>query len=149
MSAKQNGSSHGRFFPVGRCLGSAASQKDNLRASRGDVHLPRTRLSAHTSWWGSSIRPTVCLPERREAGASDYPAAHATAGGLLSYGNNLPDVYRQIGVYAGRILKGTKPADLPVVRPAKFELVINLKTARALGIEVPNSMQLLADEVIE
>jgi putative tryptophan/tyrosine transport system substrate-binding protein len=78
-----------------------------------------------------------------------YVREFAQSGGLIAYGNRVADMYRLVGIYVGRILKGEKPADLPVQESTKFDLVINLKTAKALGIEVPISMQWLADEVIE
>jgi putative tryptophan/tyrosine transport system substrate-binding protein len=91
----------------------------------------------------------VALAERYAIPCMHSDRASVPIGGLIAYGNVLTDGYRRNGVYVGRILKGDKPGDLPIDRATKFELLINLKTAKALGLDVPPTLLALADEVVE
>jgi putative ABC transport system substrate-binding protein len=99
-------------------------------------------LAAHR---GTIISSTA----RHKVPAIYEDASFARAGGLISYGPNMPDMFRRAAVYVDRILRGERPAELPVQTPTKFEMTINLKTAKALGLTVPHNFLILADEVIE
>jgi putative ABC transport system substrate-binding protein len=115
--------------------------------------LARDRINgliiANETFFFSEIRRLASLTSKYGVPAIGPLRAFAHGGGLMSYGAHIPDVTRQAGIYAGRVLKGSRPADLPVVQPSKFELVINAKTAKALGLTIPVTLQVAADEMIE
>ena len=117
-------------------------------ASITQLHLPAFAV-ASDPFLLTRRDKIVALAARHAVPGIYFFRDFALAGGLMSYGTDLADVYQQIGVYAGRVLKGEKPADLPIKRPTKFELLINLKTAKTLGLEIPPRLLALADEVIE
>jgi putative ABC transport system substrate-binding protein len=149
--------------PLVRDLPAAAQSKglriEVLRAStEGEIdaafaalkRLQAKALLAGTDAFFDNRREQIIALAARDAVPAIYDTpSYTAAGGLMTYGPNLSEGYRQLGIYAGKVLQGTKPADLPVVQPTRLRFIINLKTAKALGLTVPQSIVARADEVIE
>jgi putative ABC transport system substrate-binding protein len=128
----------------------AESERDFDRTFVQAVEMHVGAMMVHPTAFVFNQRVALVAAARQHAVPTIYPAREfAVAGGLLSYGIDFPDVYRQAGLYAGRVLKGEKVGDLPVQQPTKFVLAINLNSAKELGIVLPNRLLALADEVIE
>ena len=126
-----------------------ASTSPEIEAAFASRERPQALFVASDAYFYIRRVQLTHLATRHTIAATYSQREFAEAGGLRSYGANLADAFRQIGVYAGRILKGAKPADLPVVQSSKFELVINSSTARMLGLTVPDKLLSIADEMIE
>jgi len=127
---------------------SAEPDLDKVFATLGQLRTGALVIGTDTFFDGQSER-LAALAVHHALPTIYQTREFAAAGGLMSYGGSLPDAYRKAGVYTGRVLKGEKPADLPVMQSTKVELIINLKTAKALGIEIPAALLATADEVIE
>ncbi len=113
------------------------------------AHKPDGLLMLSSPIMGIYAKHCADLAQKYRLPAISLFSDFARAGGLMSYGPNVSDLYREVGVMAGKVLNGTKPADLPTERPARFELLINLKTAKALKLDIPETVLARADEVIE
>jgi putative tryptophan/tyrosine transport system substrate-binding protein len=117
-------------------------------ATVAELHVGGVLMAANSLF--NNLRDHVlALTSRLKLPAVYEQREFVAAGGLMSYGTNVPEVYRQVGIYTGRVLKGEKPADLPVLEPTKFDMSVNLKTAKALGVDMPTSILLRANETIE
>jgi putative ABC transport system substrate-binding protein len=128
-----------------------ANTADEIDAAFGSLERerPDALFVATTPFLNARRVQLVQLAAFHRLPATYAQRDYVQAGGLMSYGSNIVDAYRQLGIYAGRVLKGAKPADLPVQQPTKFEFVINLRTAKAFGLDLPPSVLALADEVID
>jgi putative tryptophan/tyrosine transport system substrate-binding protein len=124
------------------------SEIDAAFASLAELHAGGLVVGADPFFFARREKLLVLASRHAVPAIYDWREFVAT-GGLISYGSSLTAIWRQVGIYAGRILNGAKPADLPIQRPTKFELVVNLKTAKALGLTVPPSILSRADEIIE
>jgi putative ABC transport system substrate-binding protein len=147
---RQSVEAAGRAFGRQVRIVEASSDADLEKAFTTLVEAKVAGLAVASNPLFNNLRDHVlALTERSKLPAVYELRQLVAAGGLMSYGTNVPEVYRQIGVYAGRVLKGEKPGDLPVLEPTKFDMAINLRTAKALGIDMPTSILLRASEVIE
>jgi len=132
-----------------RVLNASTSNEIDAAFATLEHERPDALFVAPNAFFNSSRTQIATLTARERIPSALSQRVAVEAGGLMSYGTNAVDMVRQVGVYTGNILKGTKPADLPVVQPTKFELVINLKTAKALGLTIPETLLATADEVIQ